>query len=237
MDVVALAACSRGMRLTCTELVDLAPNDYRCVFSRAGTLGLSRCDCPGLAELGALCKRMSRIVFMCTHKCSGEEEFMRVASAAEKLLRRSVGGSQCMFETVFFDSEDVARLFDIWECFSTRSLPSDWRRSWVVTELARESRLCIELAITMTGVKLRAYHEPNGLHNFIEMSIHTDATLITSPGGDLASHRTTFNGLVHLRQLNVTADLRDAMLTGVGLTVMWTTRVEFRQPFTLYAYA
>ena len=113
-----------------------------------------------------------------------------------------------------------------------------WRKSLVVNEFARDAKLCIEVAITRSGVRLLAYESiPPPEVDPCDMSIHTVATLITSPGGDLESNSSTSNGLQCTKECDVTADLRDAMLTGVGLTVMWTTRVVFRQPFTLYAYA
>ena len=145
----------------------------------------------------------------------------------------------------FFDTNQVAAFFDFWDRNAQSTprwpmgeAPPYWSDLFVVIEFPSDGKLCIELAITRTGVMLRAYESiPPPEVDSCDTSIDTVATLITSPGGDLESNSSTSNGLQCTKECDVTADLRDAMLTGVGLTVMWTTRVEFRQPFTLYAYA
>ena len=96
----------------------------------------------------------------------------------------------------------------------------------VLNEFASDDKLCIELACTRTGVTLRAYESiPPPEVDSCDVSIDTVASLITSHGGDLRSNSSTSNGLRCTKQCDVTADLRDAMLTGVGVALMWTTRV------------
>ena len=173
---------------------------------------------------------------MCTHKYSGKEEFTRAAYAAKTLLS-SVGGSRWRFETSFFDSKEVARFLDIWDGYAQTiriprwpmvEAPPYWSepRLFVVNGFASDAKLCIEVAITRTGVRLRAYESIPPLEaDPSDMSIHTVATLITSPGGDLESNSSTSNGLQCTQECDVTVDLRQAVLRGVGVSLVRKTRV------------
>ena len=139
----------------------------------------------------------------------------------------------------FFDSKEVAAFLDFWDR-NAQSSPRwpmgeapRWPMGDVLNEFASDDKLCIEIACARTGVTLRAYESipPAEVDSCDIISIDTVATLITSHGGDLRSNSSTSNGLRCTKQCDVTADLRHAVLTGVGVSLMWKTRVRLSPPF------
>ena len=169
----------------------------------------------------------------CVHTIARARESSRELRLLQKRSADAASVDRYASLRRFFDSKVVGRLFDIWDRHQhwlagwlVDDPPTLWKDLFVAHAFASDAKLCIELAITRAGVKLRAYESIP-----LPVSVDTVATLITSPGGDLRSNSCTSNGLLCTKQCDVTADLRHAVLTGVGVSLLWKTRVRLSPPF------